>query len=886
MAIKNTIRQRPPAIPKPKDLPPGSQEWARWVSERMRELQNKSGIVQKNVLVLGKDKNAVFNLTQRQGNSIRDAQGRIAEAEGELALAQERLDQAREDLDELNDVTLPGLEQELQDNGFEIEQLQGRLNDVDGELVTLQNDLSGLDAELLANSQAIEGLDGRMDGVDTELQGLETSLSTLDTQLQTGISNLQGQIDDIILDGAGGVSIVYSVNNPSGTDWKEGSTWFKWNSPSSRRIIGQWNFNGTAWESVTLADQVIANLDAGKITTGFIDAGRIDARTISTDKLIIGSDGNLIPNGAAEMGGLFGWAPSILNYYTTGTPAGETGAFGCPRGQGTVQGTTDSWWDVIPGQQYVFSVWLRADRANSHIYIEARNQDSSHAGTSAPIAGENDPSAYNRAYLVANLPLSTTWTRYSSIWTAGPNSRRVRIASLYFNHSHGTERDAVQFIAGMRLQRRTGATLIEDGAITTDKVAANAITGGKILAGSITASDAVFATGAIKNADIGDLNAGKINAGTLAAARIASGSITGDKIQANSITAAHGVFATGAIQNADIGNLNASKINAGTLAAARIAGGSITGEKLAANTITTRELTSANITGLNIVGSTITGTTIVGADITGTNTLTGGRLDVDGGEIRVFNSTSSGSAVETILSSSTPFISNTVDGRTNLLIGDGYIQMGQISQRMFNIQSGTLGTPNSWGYRFVLSEGGFGSYPLQLVRENGTNGASKAVFNTGLEILGRDAVVEAAPPLSPSEVTPLATRSYAMLRRTSNLSLGSSSQIINFDTWSNVTSINMTRASGGCRVSLPGMYAIDVVMTISAASGSIAGCVLVNGVERAPSQISNDLGTIRRLHYTIHTALSANDLVQLEKRNAGTGTLSTGSFLSLTRVSP
>lgn len=886
MAIKNTIRQRPPAIPKPKDLPPGSQEWARWVSERMRELQNKSGIVQKNVLVLGKDKNAVLNLTQRQGNSIRDAQGRITEAEEELALAQERLDQAREDLDELNDVTLPALETELGENSFEIEQLQGRLNDVDGELDSLQSDLSGLDAELLANSQAIDSLDGRMDGVDTELQGLDSALGALDTQLQNGISNLQGQIDDIILDGAGGVSIVYSVNDPSGTDWKEGSTWFKWNSPSSRRIIGQWNFNGTTWESVMLADQVIANLDAGKITTGFINAGRIGANSITANKLAISGFDNFFNNAPFEMLDPLGW-----------TTDGTISFSDWSRESVTVTPHVSSVTRIFLGERSPvkqgdqIDVELNITRptgstGNVALYIRRINA----AGTAAnTVVGTLSPTD-NGLQTSYTIPANTYFAQFY-LYTTGASPYELRPSFI---------------------RRKTGATLIEDGAVTTDKVAADAITGQKILAGSITAAHGVFATGAIQNADIGNLNASKINAGTLAAARIASGSITGDKIQANSITAAHGVFATGAIQNADIGNLNASKINAGTLAAARIAGGSITGEKLAANAITTRELTSDNITGLNIVGSTITGTTIVGADITGTNTLTGGSLNVVNGSITI-DSQSAGvileasrNGVPTLVaydnrvelgSSATTrvraFLEATGAQQSTSSIKLGQVVLSQTTNQPLDsiVLESSYGSPSDNYNRpaavmwYVVAKNG-------LYTDGGLQFRAGSGLTDGLTPVATGSAGYGLPLWGPDRYSTHQTRFnnsvfFAPVEGnrglSSSITLNSSSGVINFNSWNGGFS-GVVAASGGIRVGRPGTYAIDVVMTISGASGSIAGCVLVNGVERAPSQISYDLGTIRRLHYTIHTTLSANDLVQLEKRNAGTGTLTTNSFLAVTRV--
>lgn len=331
--------------------------------------------------------------------------------------------------------------------------------------------------------------------------------------------------------------------------------------------------NATIGNAV-VKDAAIASLNATKINAGTLDAARIGANSITAEKLIIGSSSNLIPNGAGEAGNNSGWAEK-MTWQTADKPATEAGAFQITAGQTSGTSSDPGFWDVEPGKAYRFEVWLKADKPNSRIFIECRDVDGAHAGTSTAIPGE--PYAGGGSYLVSSQVVPTTWTKYAGIWTPNAGSTRVKIGSLYFNHTNGTERGAVQMIAGMRMQPMTGATLIEDGAVTTTKVAAEAITGSKIKAGSITATHGVFATGAIQNADIGNLNATKINAGTLNAARIGADTIEGKHIKGGSITATHGVFATGAIQSADIGSINANTITVGTLRGIDITGVNITG---------------------------------------------------------------------------------------------------------------------------------------------------------------------------------------------------------------------------------------------------------------------------------------------------------------------
>lgn len=818
--------------PRP-NLAPDSQPWGRWVTETIRNLEGSTSSTKREIIASSKNHNAQLQLSARQGQMITDVQGELDEANSRLEAAQDLID-------ELNDITLPGLEGDLTGMQNALDAAEGRLDTAEGELTDLttnvlpgltdalddaQGELSDHATRMTAAEQAVAAAEGRLTAAEGELATLDSDLSQIDTAL----SDLQTEVDNIVIPSVDGLNkITYSTSAPSATaGYKAGDTWFRYTGTGSSRVIyGQWHFTGSAWNVVALRNEMIASLDAGKITTGFLDAGRIEANTITADKLvvapgnifpdpffrdetawpvgssvqvvqdaafphgnalqvttggsqvgsyymsrqaqvvqwepgkqyrvriratvsgetgsrlaalavgpstsggttltyiplipnsegvtgdtpktfentftarsdwdgagtigfytqspyvagtvfrvsdvqvqlmsdtslivdgaitgskikagsitatdavfangaivnadigdlnaakinagtldaarigansitasklIIGSSSNLIPNGAGEAGAATGWAAS-LTWDTADKPAGEAGSFKQTSGYQT----TNDWWDVEPGKPYRFEVWLKADKPNSRIFIECRDQNGSHAGTSIAIPGE--PYAGGGSYLVSNQVVPTTWTKYAGIWTPNAGSTRVKIGSIYFNHANGTERGAVQHIAGMRMKPMTGATLIEDGAVTTDKVAANAITGNEIKAGSITASHGVFATGAIQNADIGNLNASKINAGTLNANRIGSKSITGDKIAANTITANHGVFATGAIQAADIGSINANTITVGTLQ------------------------------GINISGTTITGATITGGTLTGTTSISsGGSLTTSGGNFSVTN---------------------------------------------------------------------------------------------------------------------------------------------------------------------------------------------------------------------------------------------------------
>lgn len=88
----------------------------------------------------------------------------------------------------------------------------------------------------------------------------------------------------------------------------KGDTWYK--TDPNGNVLGHWMWDGSAWQPRTLDNAVIANLDAAKIITGFLDAARIRAKSISTSKLLVVSDTNLIEDFYHNSPRDAGWTPT------------------------------------------------------------------------------------------------------------------------------------------------------------------------------------------------------------------------------------------------------------------------------------------------------------------------------------------------------------------------------------------------------------------------------------------------------------------------------------------------------------------------------------------------------------------------------------------------
>jgi hypothetical protein len=88
-------------------------------------------------------------------------------------------------------------------------------------------------------------------------------------------------------------TVKYSLSTPSGGG-TNGDIWFQFDG--SNNIIGQWTYNGSSWIANQITSTVIANLDAGKITTGTLDATlvSIQSQPSSSDKIIFSGTNNSI----------------------------------------------------------------------------------------------------------------------------------------------------------------------------------------------------------------------------------------------------------------------------------------------------------------------------------------------------------------------------------------------------------------------------------------------------------------------------------------------------------------------------------------------------------------------------------------------------------------
>ena len=131
-------------------------------------------------------------------------------------------------------------------------------------------------------------------------------------------------------------TVYYSTSAPGSTPNTAGDIWFQY---SSGIIVAQYSgAGGTSWTSTTIGNAVIANLDAGKITTGLLNvAGTVKVATATSGSRIeLNSTGFYAYNGSTETVRILAadGSAEITGILKSRTYTGGTGVAIAPSGSG------------------------------------------------------------------------------------------------------------------------------------------------------------------------------------------------------------------------------------------------------------------------------------------------------------------------------------------------------------------------------------------------------------------------------------------------------------------------------------------------------------------------------------------------------------------------
>lgn len=364
---------------------------------------------------------------------------------------------------------------------------------------------------------------------------------------------------------------------PAQYDGRVDDVWFTMSTMGSGgRVLFQELWNGTNWVSVLVSSEVIAYLDAAKITTGFLDvATLIRAGAITADKVLVGGPQNLLPD------------PTFVNL-AAGWPVAAGSAThwsvvddGGPTVEGTANGT--GWVELSsapiaarPGDSFVAEIegrvvaaWPTRSPAFNIWFYDANM-------TRIPPSGGTNFSS-----------TSTSWAAYQNEKIAPAGTAYVRIALSVA--STATAGSKARF-RNPRLRSRVGGTLITPGGIQTPHLAADVLEVGNLKAGVAAMAEAVVqkiaaATASIQQADIRNLFVtGQSTLSTVVAQTIAADVAKFLKIEVGQLIAG-----TATMDQATVRKLFADVVVAGMAVATEFIGenailtGAVTASKITAS---------------------------------------------------------------------------------------------------------------------------------------------------------------------------------------------------------------------------------------------------------------------------------------------------------------
>ncbi|MGV2822462.1 tail fiber domain-containing protein [Brevibacterium casei] len=424
------------------------------------------------------------------------------------------------------------------------------------------------------------------------------------SQIEKVQEELRKDLDAVIVDGSGRKNFYQSEEPAEGMS--EGDLWFdtddhdkphiyasgEW-SPISRLVTESEIANGAistpklATGAITAESGIIGSINAGTITVGEMDGARIKAGTIAADKVLVGGlAGNLLVN-PDFVQGLAGW-----------TAAGGASLTQASTGPQVLLPDANSSITSAPVKPNG-SVGVRAVAESGFTLIRA-------IGTTTSGAVETQAVSIK----ATRTDAATGFNVFEGTFTPPASwvSMQVQVGVLPI-FGGGTSANK---IASVGLFNQVGATLIQDGAVITSKIATGAITAESGIIGSI---------------DANTITVGKIMGNQLDADAVNGKTITGATIRTASSGARVELTQNGLRQyNA----LNAVLVDM-TSGSFSVTGGSITGSTIKTAASGARvELTTTGLKQYSASGALVTDMSAGSMVLAGDMAVNTGRILVKG----------------------------------------------------------------------------------------------------------------------------------------------------------------------------------------------------------------------------------------------------------------
>lgn len=176
------------------------------------------------------------------------------------------------------------------------------------------------EAQSVATASQIQAINAGVQANNAAAQAViaQSQATIASTQATTAIATANGKN-----------KVTYSTSGPGTTANSVGDIWYQYGTSGTylNKVIAQWSgAGGTSWTPVTVSGLVIANIDAGAITTGTLSAIQISAGSGATS-FNVSSTGVMSAQGVYVKGAIVADSGTF-----TGSIRADTGYFGTGSG--------------------------------------------------------------------------------------------------------------------------------------------------------------------------------------------------------------------------------------------------------------------------------------------------------------------------------------------------------------------------------------------------------------------------------------------------------------------------------------------------------------------------------------------------------------------------
>lgn len=558
-------------------------------------------------------------------------------------LVQETLDEAQKLIDEAKAALEAGqadLAEKITDAEAALAGLQSTLDNLDETtLPALRNDLDAAEGRLSTAEGQITDAFGQLDAVPGQIS--DARQAAIDTALAE-IDSVEGGLTSTI-----DKKITWSLDAPPAVfDGPKDATWFRVSSfGSGGQVVSQWRWNGNVWVSTILSSAVLAKIDIGAGTFGSLSGLRLEAGSITTDKVLVGAGRNIIPWGQVLAGAstaphrnedyygagvlelapadaATGSPPHMVHRRTTSDPGvSRIIMYFLPRPQqfGALRGTDG--FAVTGGKwRYSLTAYTAVQNMSVRLSVTAYNAQ---GGWAAAFSSAPKPVGAQKmkVELAVDLPESAAYI------------------VLYVR----SDQPGDLHIVNPELTQMVGGTLVEPGGIQTPHLAADVLEVGKLKAGAgeiaeVVSQKIAAAVGQFLELDVGQLTV----TGASKLASVVAEQIAADVGEYVELSVGQLVAGEGVMDEAVIQKLFTDVVVAGIAQAQEFIGenailtGAVTAPKITAS----EELWAKIAQFVKVRAEHIEADAIDGMVITGPNIRTaasGARVQMDPNGVRVFN---------------------------------------------------------------------------------------------------------------------------------------------------------------------------------------------------------------------------------------------------------